>query len=162
MGLRHCRRDRDQVNRALTQKWIERMIAVARIGAMRKTCALAVAVVALAWSAAVPGMAAEATLVCMNSGKQYQVGDYACLPACHGRQRYARCDLVAKVASWTYISDVCPMALLAPAEPKAVSLAPVATAMTPLPLNIPMSAIAPDIQERIAEVDRAPTAVASR
>ncbi|MCB1488744.1 MAG: hypothetical protein KDJ88_14975 [Bauldia sp.] len=86
----------------------------------------------------------------MSAGNQYQVGDYACIPACHGRQRFARCDSVADSATWTYISDVCPSALLTPKTPPA-SFAPVTTAMSPVPYDIPLSAIAPDFVERIAE-----------
>ena len=80
-------------------------------------------VVAAGVAATLPAFAAEVTLVCTNAGNQYQVGDYACLPACHGRQRYARCDSIAENATWTYISDVCPMALFTPKAP-AASFAP--------------------------------------
>ena len=37
----------------------------------------------------------NATPVCLNSGNQYKVGEYACIAACHGERRLARCDAVA-------------------------------------------------------------------
>lgn len=129
---------------------------------MRTGRTLMALVFAGAAAASVPAPAAEATLVCMNAGRQYQVGDYACIPACHGRQRYARCDAVAENASWTYISDVCPVALLAPAQPRAASLAPVNSRMTPLPLNIPLSAISPEIEKEIGDLERRTTKLAAR
>jgi len=94
--------------------------------------------------------AQDATLICLNGGNQYKIGDYACIPGCHGRQRYARCDATATKASWTFISDVCPVAILSPAAPVDVSLAPVESAMTPIPFVLAMSAIAPEIAQRIA------------
>lgn len=98
--------------------------------------------------------AQDTTLLCLNGGNQYKVGDYACIPGCHGRQRYARCDAIATEASWTFISDVCPVALLSPAAPVDVSLAPVQSAMTPIPFVLAMSAIAPEIAEEIAASSR--------
>lgn len=109
--------------------------------------ALGMAFAAVAASA----FAQEATPLCLNAGHQYQVGDYACLPGCHGRQRYARCDMLGASASWTYISDVCPIAAISPAMPKDATLA-VATAMSPIPYQVTMSAIAPDIAERISAI----------
>ena len=96
-----------------------------------------------------PASAEEATLVCLSSGHSYQVGDFACIPACHGKLRYARCAMVKEKASWTFISDVCPSANLTPPEPTGVTLMPVATAMSPIPLTILMSAIDPSIDLRI-------------
>ncbi len=113
-------------------------------------------------AASAPAVAADASLVCVNAGRQYKVGDYACLPACHGRQRYARCDAVAEHASWTYISDVCPIALLVPAQPHAASFAPADSVMTPLPLNIALSAISPEIAKEIGELGRRDTKLAAR
>jgi hypothetical protein len=98
--------------------------------------------------------AQDTALLCLNGGHQYKVGDYACIPGCHGRQRYARCDAIATQASWTFISDVCPVALLSPAVPADVSLAPVESAMTPIPFVLAMSAIAPEIAEEIAASSR--------
>src|SRR6187397_2058581 len=93
-----------------------------------------------------PVSAQDASPLCLNAGHQYQIGDYACLPGCHGRQRYARCDVLGAAASWTYISDVCPIALISPAMPRSAMLT-VATAMSPIPYQVTMSAIAPEIEE---------------
>jgi hypothetical protein len=120
--------------------------------AMRKTIqALAFGLVALS---AAPAVAQDATAICLNAGHQYQVGDYACLPGCHGRQRYARCDALGTNASWTYISEVCPIAVLSPPEPRGTSMRPVVTAMSPIPYSVTMSAIAPEIEERIRDIGR--------
>jgi hypothetical protein len=97
-----------------------------------------------------PSWAAEASLICVNAGHDYRVGDYACIAACHGKRRYARCDVIAEKTSWTFISDACPSANLTPPDPKDTTLAPVETAMTPIPLIITMSAIDPAIQTKIA------------
>jgi len=129
---------------------------------MRKGPTLTMLVFAGAVAASVPAVAADASLVCVNAGRQYKVGDYACLPACHGRQRYARCDAVAAHASWTYISNVCPIALLAPTQPQAVSFAPVDAVMTPLPLNIALSAISPEIAKEISDLGKRGTKLAAR
>lgn len=102
---------------------------------------------------AVPAGAQDATPLCINAGHQYQVGDYACLPGCHGRQRYARCDALGAAASWTYISEVCPIAMLEPATPVNATLT-VSAAMSPIPFKVTMSAIAPAIEARIAAVGR--------
>ena len=99
---------------------------------------------------ALPAVGAEATAFCTNAGNRYQIGDYACLPGCHGRQRYARCDPIAQNASWTYISDVCPMALFTPDTPDDVTVAPVRTAMSPIPYEITSCAIDPELEARVA------------
>lgn len=87
-------------------------------------------------------VAQERLAVCLNAGHQYHVGDYACLPGCHGRQRYARCDALGTAASWTYISDVCPIAAISPALPKSATLT-AASAMSPIPYQVSMSALSP-------------------
>jgi hypothetical protein len=115
---------------------------------------LRAALLALATVASAPLSAAEATLICLNGGHEYRVGDYACIAACHGKRRYARCDVIAERTSWTFISDICPTANLTPPDPKGVSLAPVVSAMTPTPLTINMSAIDPMIQMKIAAIGR--------
>jgi hypothetical protein len=102
---------------------------------------------------AAPAFAQDATPLCLNAGYQYQVGDYACLPGCHGRQRYARCDALGVSATWTYISEVCPIALISPAMPTRATLS-VATAMSPIPYEVTMSAIAPEIEARIAAIGK--------
>ncbi len=106
---------------------------------------------------AAPALAQDATPICLNAGYQYKVGDYACLPGCHGRQRYARCDALGSAASWTYISEVCPIASISPAMPRDATLT-VATVMSPIPYEVTMSAIAPEIEARIASLGQ----VASR
>ena len=106
----------------------------------------------------------DASGVCINSGNRYQVGDYACIPACHGRQRYARCDIIAERASWTYVSDVCPMALLERPAPQNLNFPAAAALMSPRAYDdIANSAIAPEIQARIVALAiSAETRLASR
>lgn len=116
---------------------------------MRKGGTFFFATFLAASSTALPAIAAEATAFCLNAGNRYQVGDYACLPGCHGRQRYARCDAATQAASWTYISDVCPMALFTPDTPNDVTVAPVVTAMSPIPYEITSCAIDPEIGARL-------------
>jgi len=82
-----------------------------------------------------PSFAADGDAVCLNSGRQYKIGQTACIAACHGQRRLARCDMVADRPSWTFISDVCPEALLPP-SPADTTPRPVVAAMTPLPLPI--------------------------
>jgi hypothetical protein len=105
------------------------------------------ALIAAGWVA--PVLAEDATPVCINAGHQYQVGDYACLPGCHGRQRYARCDtLGVSTTTWTYISDVCPIAAVLPPLPDSATLT-VTTVMTPIPYDITSCAIDPEIEVRL-------------
>lgn len=92
--------------------------------------------------------AAEATQICLNAGHEYKVGDYACIAACHGKRRYARCDLIAEKTSWTFISDACPSANLTPPDPTEVTLAPVVTAMSPIPVVVDRCAIDPQFDFR--------------
>ena len=110
---------------------------------------------AVSAAAMAPAAAQDATPmpVCVGSGHQYQVGDYACLPGCHGRQRYARCDSLGASAAWTYISEVCPIASISPELPADATLT-VTTVMSPIPYRVTMSAIAPEIADRIAAVGR--------
>ena len=102
---------------------------------------------------AAPALAEDATPICLNAGYQYHVGDYACLPGCHGRQRYARCDALGTATTWTYISEVCPIASISPALPRSATLT-VTTAMSPIPYEVTMSAITPEIEARIAALGR--------
>jgi len=102
---------------------------------------------AAAGFAAAPSFAADnATVICTSGGNQYKIGDYACLPGCHGRQRYARCDAVAEAASWTFISDVCPMALRSLPAPGENSPVPVVTAMTEIPVQMAATPAAKEVQ----------------
>jgi hypothetical protein len=132
----------------ITQKWVEGSPLAANIPAMAWRYLLAAVVLACGGIVTLPAGAvenapatpiappAQATTICMSRGQQYKIGDYACLPGCHGRQRYARCDAIAEAASWTFISDVCPMADLAPPAPGAYSPAPVVTAMNEIPVQM--------------------------
>ena len=105
-----------------------------------------------------PALSAEATPACQNSGRDYRVGEYACIPACHGQRRLARCDAAAQSASaaWTYVSDVCPSAMLVPA-PWDATARPIQAAMTPIPLPIErmMSEMSPDAWMRLATLMKA-------
>jgi len=71
---------------------------------------------------------------CTNSGNIYRVGDVACIPACHGQQRLARCDLASGQATWTTIADACPSARMmhAPALARSSKI-PGVGAGTPIP-----------------------------
>ena len=91
--------------------------------------------------ACAPGLAA----VCTSAGNTYSAGDYACIPACHGQRRLARCDAVGQSASWTYVSNACPSAMINAPWPSDWSELPAATDMTPLPVTVRMSAIDPKI-----------------
>jgi len=100
----------------------------------------------------------NATPVCMSGGVQYKAGDYACLPACHGRRRLARCEVNGSggQALWSYVSDACPSAMIDnPPWPSDWSELPVATDMTPLPLTVNLSAVAPQFAPRIGSHWRA-------
>ena len=101
---------------------------------------------------------AQTGLVCLNAGNSYKVGEFACIAACHGKRRLARCDAVAEKASWTYVSDVCPSAMIVPPWPSDWSEIPAVTAMSPIPYTLNSSAIAPEIAVRIV----APIRTASR
>jgi hypothetical protein len=96
-----------------------------------------------------PVGAQEATLVCRNAGNIYKVGEFACVAACHGARRLARCDLVLKTATWTYVSEVCPSARFVPGPPADASQIPTVVAMSPLPGPLRISEIAAEISPRI-------------
>lgn len=83
--------------------------------------------------------------VCTSAGNSYNAGDYACIPACHGQRRLARCDVVGQSASWTYVSNACPSAMINAPWPSDWSQLPVVTDMTPIPVTVRMSAIDPRI-----------------
>jgi len=84
------------------------------------------------------------TLACINAGSQYQVGDFACISACHGQRRLARCDKVAEHVSWTYVSEACPTAMINPPWPSDWSEIPAAAEMSPIPLVVNKSAPVPE------------------
>jgi hypothetical protein len=109
-----------------------------------------------------PGMAVapapNAAVVCVNSGNQYRVGEYACIAACHGERRLARCDAMAEHASWTFVSNVCPSALL-PRPLREATGKPIAAAMTPIPLPVEhlMSEMSPESWMRLVDAGKAVT-----
>lgn len=50
---------------------------------------------------------------CSNSGNTYQVGEVACIKACHDpHARLARCELKTYGTTWIYLSEACPSASL--------------------------------------------------
>lgn len=93
--------------------------------------------------------AQDATLVCTNAGNSYNVGDFACIAACHGERRFAKCDLVGTAAIWTYLSDSCPSAMINPPWPTDWSEVPAKVAMSPIPIEVNSSAIAAMIAPKI-------------
>ena len=115
----------------------------------------AVLLAALSAGAALAQDVAPNSATCLNSGNQYKVGEYACIAACHGARRLARCDAVAQTASWTYVSDACPSAMAPPSIMDATKK-PIASAMTPIPLAIEhvMSEMSPEAWMRLTEVHK--------
>jgi hypothetical protein len=91
------------------------------------------------------------TLACTNAGIQYKVGEFACIAACHQQRRLARCDAVAANASWTYVEESCPTAMINAPWPSDWSEIPAVTAMSPRPLVVNLTAIPPD--DRMAFAD---------
>jgi hypothetical protein len=100
---------------------------------------------------------------CMSGGVTYIAGEYACIPACHGQRRLARCDTsVSSIpqndhgatttagAIWTYISDACPSVMIINQPwPSDWNEVPVATNMTPVPVKVILSAISPEIAPKV-------------
>lgn len=82
-----------------------------------RLAALVLAMTGLA-SGALPAVAQQSAPACVSRGVAYRPGETVCIPACHGRQRLARCDMAGNVASWTTLSDSCPVASVRP-EPGA-------------------------------------------
>ena len=118
---------------------------------------------------AVPALAQDApqqTAACISGGVTYGTGEYACISACHGQRRLARCDVSTASAdqimqgahdarstagaAWTFLSDACPSVMIInPPWPSDWNEVPVAANMTPKPVNVILSAISPDIAPRI-------------
>lgn len=73
---------------------------------------------------------------CINSGETYLEGDMACIAACHRERRLARCDVVAGIGKWTYVSESCPTTMINPPWPEIWSEPPAKVAMSPKPLNL--------------------------
>jgi hypothetical protein len=97
-----------------------------------------------------PAIAQEATPICQNAGNVYQVGDFACIAACHGARRLARCDQLADAATWTYVSDVCPSAWIVPPPPGNASQIPTVAAMSPIPGPLKISEFSPQMSLHMA------------
>jgi hypothetical protein len=131
----------------ITQKCFEARVSGARIRTMAVRTNLKLGFVILALSGPLPAFAQDqATLICTNAGISYKVGEYACIAACHGQRRLARCDAAAQtVASWTYVSDVCPSAMIKAPWPTDWTELPASTRMSPIPVTVNMSAPAPDM-----------------
>jgi hypothetical protein len=106
--------------------------------------------------------AQEASLVCTNAGNSYKVGEFACIAACHGARRLARCDVVTETAAWTYVSDVCPSAMFVPGPPSEASQIPVKAAMTPLPGPLRISEMVPNAEARLVNLRVAASQVLAR
>jgi hypothetical protein len=87
---------------------------------------------------------ATTTLACTNSGMRYSVGEFACIAACHGQRRLARCDSVSEQPKWTYVSESCPSAMLNQPWPSAWSEVPADALMSPKPVHVNRSAIPVD------------------
>lgn len=108
------------------------------------------AVVALAGVTVLPAAAEEATPICRNAGNIYQVGEFACIAACHGARRLAQCKQATYGTTWIYVSDVCPSAHLVAPPPNNASQIPTVTAMTPLPGPLKISELSPEISLHLA------------
>jgi hypothetical protein len=87
---------------------------------------------------------ASSAAACTNAGLQYAVGEFACIAACHGQRRLARCDAVAEKATWTYVQENCPTAMINQPWPSDWSEVPVLAAMSPIPVNVNRSVEAAD------------------
>lgn len=121
---------------------------MARISATAFAIGLALTPQALAQDA---GDKPALALVCTNGGLTYQVGEFACLPACHEQRRLARCDAVSETASWTYVSDSCPSAMIIePPWPSNWSAIPDVSAMSPIPVTVTYSAFPPSLPVTLA------------
>jgi hypothetical protein len=97
---------------------------------------------------------APTALACINAGHAYKVGEYACIAACHERRRFARCDAVSDKPSWTYLSDACPSAMINAPWPSDHTELPAVVAMSPVPLVLDHSAIAPDTVLRFTSFEK--------
>jgi hypothetical protein len=98
---------------------------------------------------------------CINAGQTYGNGEFACIAACHGRRRLARCDAPAAQASnWTYVAESCPTAMNNPPWPDTWSEIPAVAAMSPIPLVVDRSAPAPEMRLRFATFSKKQSAAA--
>lgn len=119
---------------------------------MRKRQVPVLAAIALVASAVAPALAQEATLTCVNAGNTYNIGEFACIAACHGARQLARCDQVAESTTWTYVSDVCPSAHVVPPPLDNASQVPVVTRMSRLPGPLKISEFSPTVKLQLATI----------
>lgn len=108
--------------------------------------------IALVASVVVPVIAQEVTPTCVNAGNTYNVGEFACIAACHGARQLARCDRVANSTTWTYVSDVCPSAHVVPPPLDNASQVPVITRMSRLPGPLKISEFSPVVKLQLAAI----------
>lgn len=95
------------------------------------------------------------SLACTNAGSQYKVGEFACIAACHQQRRLARCDVVSEKASWTYVSEACPSAMIInPPWPSDWTEVPAVAAMSPVPVVVNYSALPPEMPRLMAALLR--------
>ena len=81
---------------------------------------------------------------------KYVIGELACIAASHGQRRLGRCDLVSGAATWTYLSEARPSAMIINSPwPTDWSEIPAVAAMTPIPIRVNSSAIAAAIAPKI-------------
>ena len=71
----------------------------------------AIASIAVLFTGVAAANGQQMSLICTSGGVNYQVGDIACIPACYGQERLARCVASNGVATWSTISDSCPSAM---------------------------------------------------
>ncbi len=117
---------------------------VKRIGLSAAFFALALPALAEDQTAPAAGDTPAATLACTNAGSRYQIGEFACIAACHQQRRLARCDAIAEKASWTYVSESCPTAMINAPWPSDWTEVPAATSMSVKPLVVNLTAIPPN------------------
>ena len=89
-------------------------------------------------AASCPAAAADsgaAPATCSNGGQTYAVGQYACIRACRGSRRLARCDMVSQQPSWTFVSDVCPSAYEILPVPRTSPIPVASTRMSVIPVQ---------------------------
>lgn len=96
--------------------------------------------------------ATNTQIACVNAGLSYHAGEFACIAACHGRRRLARCDALADKGSWTYVSEACPTSMINQPWPSEWTEMPAVAAMTPVPLVLDRSAIAPEADLKFGEL----------
>ena len=117
---------------------------------MKAATGLAISFLALAALPAFAQDGQQSTLACTNAGISYAVGEFACIAACHQQRRLARCDAVSDNASWTYVSDACPSAMINAPWPSDWSEVPAATVMSPIPVTVTFSAPPPAMPRMLA------------